>query len=197
MAYTSSTDLLIEQRQVHPKHAITQIHPVLTRGDQQTLQDCLQASHQHSQPVSPGSKIYLDLLRRKRKRKQQAQIPDVDCVNTIEHEYAQYKLKHPCIPSQQSMTDATDPHLEGRNTRPRPTPESVPENGEVPFSNTGTDANPNHQDVDMEPGVPLHMSVPPLANAPSLQQIQPEDIQLDHTIKQTTALHKKTKKKRK
>jgi hypothetical protein len=31
---------------------------------------------------------------------------------------------------------------------------------------------------------------------PSLQQIQPEDIQLDHTIKQTTALHKKSRKKR-
>jgi hypothetical protein len=49
----------------------------------------------------------------------------------------------------------------------------------------------------MKPGVPLHTSVPPLANAPNLQQIQPEDIQLDHTIKQTTALHKKTMKKRK
>jgi hypothetical protein len=49
----------------------------------------------------------------------------------------------------------------------------------------------------MEPGVPLHTSVPPLAKAPSLQQIQPEDIQLDHTIKQTTALPKKTKKERK
>jgi hypothetical protein len=64
MAYTSSTDLLIEQRQIHPKHAITQIQPIafLTRGDQQTPQDCLQASHQHSQPVCTGSKIVLDSI---------------------------------------------------------------------------------------------------------------------------------------
>jgi hypothetical protein len=64
MAYTSSTDLLIDKRQVHPKHAITQIHPVLTRGDQQTLHDCLQASHQQSQPASLGSKIDLNLVPR-------------------------------------------------------------------------------------------------------------------------------------
>jgi hypothetical protein len=60
MAYTSSTDLLIEQRQLHPKHAITQIHPVLSSGDQQTLENCLQASHEHSQPVSPGSNFDID-----------------------------------------------------------------------------------------------------------------------------------------
>jgi hypothetical protein len=101
------------------------------------------------------------------------------------------------LPTWSAVHDATDPHLEARNTRPRPTPESVPGHGEVPFSNTGTDANPNHQDVDMEPGVPLHTSVPPLANAASLQQIKAGDIQLDHTLKQTTALTKKTKKKRK
>jgi hypothetical protein len=100
----------------------------------------------------------------------------MDCVNTIEHEYAQYKLKQPCLPGQQSMTAAPDPHLEGRNTRPRLTPESDLEHEELPFPGTGNDVNPNYQDVDMEPGVPRHTKVPPLADDPSLQQIQPEDI---------------------
>jgi hypothetical protein len=116
----------------------------------------------------------------------------VDCVDTIEHEYAQYKLKQPCIPGQQSMTDATDLHLEVRNTRPRPTPDSVPEHEKLPFPGAGNDANPNHQDVDMESGVHWHTKVPPLAGDPSLQQIQPEDTQLDHAKKQSTALPKKT-----
>jgi hypothetical protein len=39
IAYTSSTDLLIEERQIHPRYAIIQIHPGLTRGDQYSLQN--------------------------------------------------------------------------------------------------------------------------------------------------------------
>jgi len=90
--YTSSTDLLIEQRQIHLKHAITQIHPVLTRGDQQTLQECLRASYQQIQPMSPGSRMYLDLATRKRKRALHVPMPDMNSVSTIEYEYELYEI---------------------------------------------------------------------------------------------------------
>jgi hypothetical protein len=133
----------------------------------------------------------------------------MDCVhvNTIEHEYTQYKLKQPCLPGQQSMTDAMDPHLEGRNT-------VHPE-----VRDTRTRLPPERVYRNMEKHLSLALKMTPIpairmltciwnqgypctcvherattSHDPSLQQIQSEDIQLDQTITQTNALPKKIKK---